>query len=193
MIWLRERVTSAGNRKVGPDAGEPTCPDLPCEPLVSALIIRKLEPHATLPAGWSPVSTVRHWAHGSPPREHRLSLRLTAEEFGAVAAAAAQVGLTPSGYAGEAAVATALAASGLDEVDAGVSRAELAQVQRDLFAARTALVTAAVALAGVTSPDTAREVASCGSAVVQLDELVGRVHGLLKRLDKQPVCVFMFH
>jgi membrane associated rhomboid family serine protease len=36
-------------------------------------------------------------------------------------------------------VSTAGWATGLDEVDAGVSRAELAQVQRDLFAARTAV------------------------------------------------------
>ena len=110
-----------------------------------------------------------------------MFVRLTAEEFGAVATAAARVGLTPTGYAGEAAVATALAAAGLDEVDAGVSRAELAQAQRDLFAARTAVVAAAVALGGVTSRDAAREVASCGSAVAQLDELAARVHGLLKR------------
>jgi hypothetical protein len=66
-----------------------------------------------------------------------------------------------------------------DAVDQG--RAELAQVQRDLFATRTALVAVAVALGGVTSLDAGREVAACASAVAGLDEVTARVHGLLKR------------
>ncbi|HEX5541596.1 MAG TPA: hypothetical protein VFX60_08530 [Micromonospora sp.] len=42
-----------------------------------------------------------------------------------------------------------------------MSRAELAQVQRELFAGRTAVVAAAAALDGVTSLEAGREVALC--------------------------------
>jgi hypothetical protein len=91
------------------------------------------------------------------------------------------VGLTPTGYVGEATVAAADAAAGVDAVDAGVSWAELAPVQRALFAARTAVVPAAVALGGVTTSDAGREVATCAAAVARLDELVTHVHGLLNR------------
>ena len=42
-------VTRAGNRKVGPDDRTRRRPDLPCEPLVSVLIIRNQEPDTTGP------------------------------------------------------------------------------------------------------------------------------------------------
>jgi hypothetical protein len=108
-------------------------------------------------------------------------LPLSAEEFGAVAQAAARAGLTPSGYTAEASVATAHAAAGCTGVDAGVSRAELAQVQREPFAGRAAVVAAAAALDAVTSVGTKRDVAACAAAAAGLDELVTRPHGLLRR------------
>ena len=86
--------------------------------------------------------------------------------------------MTPTGYVAESAVASA---GGDGGVDAGVSRAELAQVQRDLFAARTVLVSAAASLRAVAAGDAGREVAVCVSAVARLDEVAARLHGLLKR------------
>jgi hypothetical protein len=126
----------------------------------------------------SVVRPVRQRAHASPGRQHRVLVRFSAEEFDAVAAAGLRAGLTPTGYVAESAVASA---GGDGGVDAGVSRAELAQVQRDLFAARTVLVSAAASLRAVAAGDAGREVAVCVSAVARLDEVAARLHGLLKR------------
>jgi hypothetical protein len=68
-------------------------------------------------------------------------VRLSKDEYDDLAGAAARVELTPTGYVAEAALA---AARGTTQVDApldgsGVTRAELARLQRELFATRTAL------------------------------------------------------
>jgi hypothetical protein len=71
-------------------------------------------------------------------------VRFTAEEYAELAAAAARAGLTTTGYFGEAALAAARGVTATGEVDTGaITRAELAAVQRDLFAARTAVIQAA--------------------------------------------------
>jgi hypothetical protein len=100
---------------------------------------------------------------------------LTSEEWDAITAAAARAGLKPTAYAGEAAVsaATAFVADG----GTGASRAELAAVQREVFAARAALVQAAQAQTGLHS-DSA-EVAA--TMVGRLDAIAERLHRLLKR------------
>jgi hypothetical protein len=105
----------------------------------------------------------------SPGREHRLSLRLSDEELQQVCEAAGRAQLTPTGYAGEAAVAAARASVAGPDVPA--TRAELATVQRELFAIRTALVGAVAVL------DQER----CAAAVDQLDEVARRLHALLRR------------
>jgi hypothetical protein len=121
--------------------------------------------------GWPRASleapVARHRRHVSPGRPRRLSVRLSEEEFQQVEEAAGVARLTASGYAGEAAVAAARAA--------GTSRpgpgSELASLQRDLFAVRSALVGAVVAL----------DAHRCAAAVDRVDELADRLHGLLKR------------
>lgn len=108
-----------------------------------------------------------------------MTVRLTVEELREVAAAAARAGLTPSGYTGEIVVAAARA--GVETAGTGASRAELARVQRDLFAARTALVCAADAFAAVQGGAAGYDVAACAAAVARLDAVAERLHGHLRR------------
>lgn len=109
-----------------------------------------------------------------------VNVRLTAEEFGDVAVAAARAGLKPTGYTGEVVVAAARA--GIEITGSGASRAELARVQRDLFAARTALICAAEVLhAGSGSADKP-SVNACAAAVARLDAVAERLHGQLRRV-----------
>lgn len=49
----------------------------------------------------------RHRPHGKPSRDRRVNLRLSDAEFAALAAAAGTAGLTPAGFATEAALAAA--------------------------------------------------------------------------------------
>jgi hypothetical protein len=100
---------------------------------------------------------------------------LTSEEWGAITAAAARAGLKPTAYAGEAAVSAARAF--VADGGAGASRAELAAVQREVFAARAALVQAVQVPTGSHSYS-----AEVGAAMVgRLDAIAERLHGLLKR------------
>lgn len=111
----------------------------------------------------------RHRGHVSPGRPRRVFVRLSDEEFQQVEAAAGLAGLTPSGYAGgEVTVAAARAAAGTGGLGSGP---ELACLQRDLFAVRTALVSAVAVL----------DANRCAAAVDRVDELADRLHGLLKR------------
>ncbi|MFC7549361.1 hypothetical protein [Plantactinospora sp. GCM10030261] len=110
----------------------------------------------------------RHRGHVSPGRPRRVFVRLSDEEFQQVEAAAGLAGLTPSGYAGEVTVAAARSATGTAAPGSGP---ELACLQRDLFAVRTALVSAVAVL----------DANRCAAAVDRVDELADRLHGLLKR------------
>ncbi|MBX7268973.1 hypothetical protein KIF24_25045 [Micromonospora sp. Llam7] len=112
-------------------------------------------------------------------RSYSVNVRLTAEELRDVAAAAARAGLTSTGYTGEVTVA---AARGVETAVTGPSRAELARVQRDLFAARTALVCAADALDAGRAPSAGGNVAACAAVVARLDAVAERLHGLLRRV-----------
>jgi hypothetical protein len=109
-------------------------------------------------------------------RSHAVNVRLADEEMRDVAAAAGRAGLTPTGYAGEAAVAASRAQT--EGYATAATRAELARVQREVFAARTALVNAAWALTGSSQ----RPGDECTAALGHLDALAERVHGLLKRV-----------
>ena len=96
-----------------------------------------------------------------------------------MAAAVARVGLTPTGYTGEIVVAAARA--GVETACIGASRAELARVQRDLFAARTALVCATDAFAAVRGGVAGYDVGACAEAVARLDAVAERLHWHLRR------------
>jgi hypothetical protein len=88
------------------------------------------------------------------------------------------------------------AARGLDadgHPDAGgITRAELTQLQRDLFAARTALNQAAADMRQASTGVAVDEViTSCGRSVAALDVVVDRIHRRLRQAaspvsDPQP-------
>jgi len=103
-----------------------------------------------------------------------LNVRLTDEEMSVVSAAAARAGLTPTGFVAEGGLAAARAEA--QGSVAGATRAELAGVQREVFAAQSALVCAARSAGGPVE-------VLLREAVERLDGLAERVHGLLKRVS----------
>ena len=80
--------------------------------------------------------------HQFPGRRQRVNLRFDDYEHRDVQLAAARAGLTTTGFCAHAALAAArgTAAPGGLISGTGVTRAELAALQRELFAARTAIV-----------------------------------------------------
>lgn len=79
--------------------------------------------------------------HRYPGRTRQVFVRLSCDEYDDLTAAAARVELTPTGYVAEAALAAARGQRTPGLADgAAATRAELAQLQRELFAARTELV-----------------------------------------------------
>ncbi|WP_051799951.1 plasmid mobilization protein [Catenuloplanes japonicus] len=74
--------------------------------------------------------------HQRPGREHRLTPRFSADELAAIELAAAQAGMTTTGFCAEAAVAAArrVEAAALDPL-----REILADFQTELFAVRVAV------------------------------------------------------
>jgi hypothetical protein len=83
-----------------------------------------------------------------PARTRQVFVRLSKDEYDDLAGAAARVELTPTGYVAEAALACARGTTHVDAPLDGsdVTRAELARLQRKLFAARTALAQIATTL-----------------------------------------------
>jgi len=110
-------------------------------------------------------------------------VRFTADEYAELAAAAGRAGLTTTGYVGEAALAAARGVTTGGEPDSsGITRAELAQLQRELFAARTAVTQTAADLRGTPGgPGVDDAVASCARSVAALDAVVARIHRQLQR------------
>ena len=117
----------------------------------------------------------RRRAYVSSGRSHSLKVKFSVEEFQEVAAAAAAAELAVAAYVGETVLRDAREVTdGGTEGEAG--RMGLARIQRELFAARTALVAAATALEGAGG-----STAECAAAVARLDELAGEIHGRLRR------------
>ena len=110
-------------------------------------------------------------------------MRFTADEYTELADAAARAGLTTTGYVGEAALAAARGVTAEGETDTGrITRAELAALQRELFATRTALTQAAADLRGTPArPGVDEAVAACAASVAALDGVVARIHLQLQR------------
>jgi hypothetical protein len=79
--------------------------------------------------------------HQFPGRRHRINLRLDEAEHQEITAAAACCDLTPAGYCAETALANARGTTppGQPLPGLGISRAELAQLQRHLFDTRNQL------------------------------------------------------
>jgi uncharacterized protein (DUF1778 family) len=128
--------------------------------------------------------------HTFPGRQRRINLRFGPDEECDIDAAAARCGRTPTGFCAVAALATArqLARPGADKVD-GVTQAELAALQRDLFATRTAVgrvgtnLNQAVAQFNTTGEPPVwlgRVVAMCGRALEALDTAASAIHRRLR-------------
>jgi hypothetical protein len=78
--------------------------------------------------------------HHYPARSRHVFVRLSDEEYDDLSAAAARVDLTTTGYVAEAALAAARATTPAEgQPYESTTRAELAHLQRQLLAARTAL------------------------------------------------------
>jgi hypothetical protein len=129
----------------------------------------------------------RHRSHRGAARPHRLSPRFTAEELAEIEAAATSVGTTPNGFCADSAVA---AARGTPMVLADAQfREELARLQRQLFAARTAVVrfgtnvnqaVAALNTKGEAPEWMGRVIRRAVNSVSQLDDVIAEVDRRLR-------------
>jgi hypothetical protein len=142
-----------------------------------------LDPAGSSSMGDGSEPGVRHRSHGRPGRERRVNLRLSGEEYSALVAAAGMAGLTPAGFATEAALA---AARGEAVPDHG----RLRQLLLELMAARTQVrrygvnVNRAVAqlqAAGEAPGWLERAAAGADRGVARLDAAAGEVAGVLRR------------
>lgn len=128
----------------------------------------------------------RDRTHRGPGRPHRVNARFTDVELAEVDAAAAAVGMTPTGFCAEAALA---AARGVPPASLDPTREQLAQLQGDLFDARVAVgrigtnLNQAVAALNATgeAPDwLARAVALCERRMQHLDAVIAAVDRRLR-------------
>ncbi len=119
--------------------------------------------------------------HRFPGRDCRLTPRFTTDEVAEIEAAAAVVGMTPTGFCAEAALSTA---RGVRSAALDPARESFADAQADLFDARVALgrigtnLNQAVAALNATgqAPDwLERVVLLCEGRMQRLDEVIERV------------------
>jgi hypothetical protein len=118
--------------------------------------------------------------HRFPGRLHRINLRLDDDEHRDLVMAAGRAGLTVTGFCTVAAIAaargTASPASLIDGT--GITHSELAALQRDLFAARTAVVRT-----GTNLNQAVAALNATGQPPIWLDHAVARCDRALHRLD----------
>lgn len=118
--------------------------------------------------------------HRSPSRERRVNLRLDPQEHQDITAAAARHGLTPAGFCATAALDTARGTNATSGPvsGAGVTRHELAELQRELFATRTA-----VARVGTNLNQAVAALNSAGQPPAWLQHAIDRCQHALERID----------
>jgi hypothetical protein len=128
--------------------------------------------------------------HQFPGRRHRINLRLDDTEHQQITAAAARCDLTPAGYCAEAALANARGTTppGQPLPDLGISRAELAQLQRRLFDTRSELARVGNNLnQAVTALHTTggRAPAALHQAAVRCRQLIDQVEATITTIDRR--------
>jgi hypothetical protein len=128
------------------------------------------------------LTPARHRPHLSPGRPHRVYVRLSDEEKQLVERAAVATATSPAGYLARAGLAAA--ADGR-----GVASGELAELQRELFAARRAVnmigsnlnqAAAAANSTGELPVWTADAIRLCAAAVARVDAVTARIHRRLR-------------
>jgi len=128
----------------------------------------------------------RDRTHHRPGRPHRVNARFNDAELAEVEAAAAAVGMTPTGFLAEAALA---AARGTPPATLDPVREGLAQLQAELFDVRVAVgrvgtnLNQAVAAFNATgqAPEwLARAVALCERRMTRVDAVIALVDGRLR-------------
>jgi hypothetical protein len=123
----------------------------------------------------------------SPGRTHRLTPKFTAEELAEIATTAENVGMTPTGFCADSAIS---AARGTPlSVTAEQDREELKRLQRQLFAARTAVnrfgtnvnqIATRLNATGEAPEWMGRAMALVGQSIRRLDEVIAEVHRKLR-------------
>ncbi|GAA1033299.1 hypothetical protein GCM10009557_34610 [Virgisporangium ochraceum] len=127
--------------------------------------------------------------HLFPGRQRRINLRLDPDEHHDITTAAIRAGLTPSGYCADASLAAARGTTHPAHPVAGVdiTWAELASLQRDLFAARTAATDLAAMLGKATDAINTVDQAPpwLGDAVHHAEAALGRIDSVVDRIDQR--------
>lgn len=112
------------------------------------------------------------------PRNRQVFVRLSDAEYGDLAAAAQRAQLTTTSFVAEAALTTARNLPSPADPAAGITRAELAELQRELFAAR-----AEVGRVGNNLNQAAKILNKLGRAPTWLDETVAHCDATLAHID----------
>ncbi|WP_173072807.1 plasmid mobilization protein [Phytohabitans rumicis] len=137
---------------------------------------------SSTPSTPNPVPSARRYrSRVQTARDHRLTPRFTEEELAAIRSAAETSGLTLTGFCALAALAVARRQPGQPRMSgdaAGVGVEELAEMQRELFAARTA-----VNRTGTNLNQAVARLNSTGEAPVWLEHAVDRVTTAVQKVD----------
>lgn len=112
------------------------------------------------------------------PRSKRVLVKLNEKEYDDLAAAAERAELTTTGFVATAALAAARSRPSPTEPAAGITRTELAALQRDLFAARAAL-----GKIGSNLNQAVKLLHTNGRPPTWLDDTVARCHTAMRNLD----------
>ncbi|GIJ56197.1 hypothetical protein [Virgisporangium aurantiacum] len=127
--------------------------------------------------------------HRFPGRKSRINLRFDMDEHHEVASAAIRAGLTPSGFCADVSLAAARGTAHAAHPVAGldVTWAELAGLQRDLFAARTAATELGAALGQTADAINTVDQAPpwLGDAVNHAELTLDRIDSVVDRIDQR--------
>jgi hypothetical protein len=123
--------------------------------------------------------------HQSPRRSRNITAAFTDTEYTALASAARRLGLTPTGFCAQAALAAAVATDSVASLGADPGMEALAETQVELATLRTAVVRVGTNLnqavaalhATAEAPVWLRHVVEqCGHALAAIDEAASQVH-----------------
>jgi len=135
------------------------------------------EPDSRQPAADNGPGTSRRTPNATP-RNRQVFVRLSDGEYGDLAAAAHRAQLTTTSFVAEAALTAARNLPSPADPAAGISRAELAELQRELFAAR-----AEIGRVGNNLNQAAKILNKLGRAPTWLDETVAHCDATLAHID----------